>query len=105
MIEKGEEDHGCEQARPDGFHSLFLARFAGAIASPSACRYVVWQRSRRSAVSLRRNERASLSRRRSGVPSRSFLPQQKRRCLTEPYKSGNPQSLLCVFAQQTEKGA
>ncbi len=58
------------------------------------------------AVSLRRNERASLSRRRSGVPSRSFFPQKKRR---HPNAQDNKAAVrgaqLRGFAKQTEKGA
>ena len=84
----------------------FSARFARPDgAAVRACRQLVWLRSRRTAVSLRRNERASLSRRRSGVPSRSFLPQQKRRPpFAQVHKAAVRGATPRGFAKQTEKG-
>ncbi|MBR5230867.1 MAG: hypothetical protein IKW00_01315 [Clostridia bacterium] len=50
---KKESDyHGCEQARPDDIHSLFLVRFTDAMAAPSACRMGVWYRPQRQSDGL-----------------------------------------------------
>ena len=93
-IRKRDSESDAKASFLTASESLFLRASRTRTAQPSGpAAFVVWLRSRRAAVSLRRNEQASTrSRRRSGVPFPAHFAAAKWRIKRIPYQSGSPQS-------------